>query len=105
MNKKINKSKSIRFNTLLNNYNNNRPLLTDNYKEMKKKINCIDIIQRNNVKQLKISKKSFSSEKSLFYTKDNNDTNKRKIFYMKNQELKKKEILKPIQTNSQNYLD
>ena len=83
INKKINKTKSLKFNNLRNiNYNNNKPILTENYPEIKKKKNVLTFIPRNNNKDLKLSIiQAFSHEKSL----DSSNNKNKRIFFMKNQ--------------------
>ena len=81
-NKKINKAKSFKFNNLRNiNYYNNKPILTENYPEIKKKKNVLSFIPRNNNKDLKLSIiQAFIHDKS----RDSSNNKNKKIFFMKN---------------------
>ena len=101
LNKKINKIKSIKFNTLQNDENTkNKIIITENYPEIKKKIN----IPRNNMKNLKLSIQTFTPEKSRYSQNENNDTKQKKIFSMKRNENVKilNKIIKPIKTSNDN---
>ena len=98
INKKINKAKSFKFNNLRNiNYYNKKPILTEDYPEIKKKKNVISFIPRNDNKDLKLSIiQAFSHEKSLDLS---NNKNKKRIFFMKNQNQSVEENNKNINCN------
>ena len=106
--KKADKAKSVKFNNLRNNnFYNNKPILTENYPEIKEKKNLINITPSNNNKNIKLSIiQAFNLDKSLDIQKNKNN---RKIFFMKNNIIKEdnkitSHIIKPfkfdIQINS-----
>ena len=82
LNKKLINEKSL----LMNNIKINKPIHMENYPEIKKKKNFISIIPRNDAKNLKLSMFSSSKEKTLPSPNENNN-NKRRIFYMKNNQI------------------
>ena len=86
LNKRLINPKSFQFNSLRNNnIKINKPILTETNLEIKKKKNLMSILPRNDIKSLKFSMQAFSQDKTLSSPNENNN-NKRRIFFMKNKQ-------------------